>query len=88
MAIISTARSPCSTGRPFSTSALYTEVAFPRGLNAAGPAKRHNKDVRMGKHENFRNRLLQPASQPTTIHANIVLDTKFDTMFKRTSDAQ
>ena len=40
LAIISTARSPCSTGRPCSTDEPYTEVAFTRGLNAAGPVKR------------------------------------------------
>jgi hypothetical protein len=38
----STAKSPCRTGRPFSTSGLYTEVACTRGLNAAG-AEEGNK---------------------------------------------
>lgn len=41
LAIISTARSPCSTGRPSSTDESYTEVACTRGLNAAGPVKRY-----------------------------------------------
>lgn len=39
LAIISTARSPWSTGRPSSTDELYAKVAFTRGLNAAGPIK-------------------------------------------------
>ena len=54
LAIISTARSPCSTGRPCSTDEPYTEVAFTRGLNAAGPVKRCiNKVVHICKEVNI-----------------------------------
>lgn len=36
----SIARSPCRTGRPFSTEGVYDVAACVRGRNAAGPEKK------------------------------------------------